>query len=136
MMVSGAHNPRAKEANVRDPDEMILQAVVTVSIGRNVTAYGVTAPMPDLAWENFRGNVRKNLDLAFRAATDKAPYLDEKSGSAEYDGVVEESCTFVASGDDLNLLFLIAGLRTAAKAFSQKEIMFAYSDLARMLRPG
>jgi hypothetical protein len=61
---------------------------VTISIGRNVD----DAPMSATAWSRFRADVRESLNLC-----DGTLYVDAAQSVGEWEGVREDSATFVAA---------------------------------------
>ncbi len=63
---------------------------ITISIGRNIGE----APMTDAAWASFRANVRDIL-----TGTLVEPFIGETLGVSKWEGVREECCTFVGSGE-------------------------------------
>jgi len=85
----------------------------TISIGRNVG----TAPMSGDAWQRFQADVR--LALTECGAT---IYVDAARSVGEWEGVLEDSCTFVASLPVANLAHLDDDLAYLTRVYRQDAI--------------
>ena len=88
-------------------------ATVTVSIGRNVGS----EPMAQGLWDNFVSVVR---DSVRRDAN--AVYVDAAASVGEWDGIAEESRTWVADIDEWDLGALRNALTEWARTFRQDAI--------------
>lgn len=88
-------------------------ATVTVSIGRNVGS----EPMPDYEWSQFVELVR----LAVKRDA-SAVYVDAAASRGEWEGIAEDSRTWVADIDEWDLGALRNSLRQYAVTFGQDAI--------------
>lgn len=91
-----------------------MSATVTVSIGRNVGA----EPMPDRDWQAFRlfiGGVLK--DYA------DAVHVQDAASVSEWNGIPEESRTWVAACSDVaNVAFIGTACAHAASVWNQDAV--------------
>lgn len=88
-------------------------ATVTVSIGRNVG----DQPMNDTDWQNFISAVGASVK---RDA--KAVYVDAAASRGEWEGIGEDSRTWVADIDEWDLGALRGSLKEWARIFRQDAI--------------
>ena len=93
---------------------------VTVAIGRNV---GGNAELSLTEWFEFREMVGQLL-----RDTVGPTYTAQYDGYAEWEGTVEESTTFIASGTTYpaNIEHVDTGLAAIARAFGQTAIAWSY----------
>ena len=85
----------------------------TVSIGRNVGA----APMSGDAWMRFQADIRLALT---ECGADI--YVDAARSVGEWQGIIEDSCTFVASVPIENLAHLDTDLAYLTRVYRQDAI--------------
>jgi len=92
---------------------MTTAATVTVSIGRSIGP----VPMSSAAWDEFRDGIRSAL-----ADLGATIYVDAAASVGEWDGVVEESATWVAELDASHVQHVPAYLSALCALFSQDAI--------------
>lgn len=89
---------------------------VTVSIGRG--AHAAQQPLDDIDWASFRRLVAALLTETI----DGTLHVDDALSVGVWDGVPEESATFVAEVGQHSLGVIRAGLRFLAVAYGQQAI--------------
>lgn len=90
-------------------------ATVTVSIGRNVGSQ----PMSDNDWTNFISVVGASIKRDANAV-----FVDAAASRGEWDGIAEDSRTWVADIDEWDLGALRGSLAEWARTFMQDAIAF------------
>ena len=88
----------------------------TVSIGRG--AHAAQAPLDDIDWAEFRRQVR----LLLTDTVDGVLHVNGALSTGEWDGVPEDSATFVAEIPSHTVGVLRAGLRYLADYYGQEAI--------------
>ena len=91
---------------------MALDAV-TISIGRNIGA----EPMPDRRWLMFREAVWEALDTA-----DATVHVGDAKSIGEWEGIAEDSATFVAEVPPDNVPALLQDIRELCGPYGQDAI--------------
>ena len=89
----------------------MITATVTVSIGRNVG----NVPMPGPEWRRFRRTVSDAL-------ANGTVFVKDARTVGEWDGIAEESRTWVASVDSEVVPSLVEFLGGLAREYSQDDI--------------
>ena len=92
---------------------MTEHTTATVSIGRNVGA----APMSGDAWTRFQADIRLALTECGAEI-----YVDAARSVGEWEGILEDSCTFVASVPLENLAHLDTDLAYLTRVYRQDAI--------------
>lgn len=89
---------------------------VTVSIGRG--AHAAQQPLDDIDWASFR----RLVAVLLTETIDGDLHVDDALSVGVWDGVPEESATFVAEVSQHTLGVIRAGLRFLAVAYGQQAI--------------
>lgn len=94
-------------------------ATATISIGRG----GLDRRLSDIAWREFSGHIRAMLDRI-----DATVFVDGAESIGEWDGVAEESRTWVADIGDHSPAFITGWLQVTAAVFEQDAIALTIGE--------
>jgi hypothetical protein len=94
-------------------------ATATISIGRG----GGERRLSDGSWDTFTGSIRDLLK-----ACDATVFVDAAESIGEWEGVPEESRTWVADIGDHSRNYLIGWLSGTASAFEQDAIALTVGE--------
>ena len=94
----------------------IATITATVSIGRG--AHEAQAPLDDIDWASFR----RLVAVLLTEVVDGTLHVDSALSTGEWDGVPEDSATFVAEVPVSTLTTVRSGLRHLAVAYGQEAI--------------
>ena len=94
----------------------IATITATVSIGRG--AHAAQAPLDDRLWAEFR----RQVAVLLTETVDGTLHVDSALSVGEWDGVLEDSATFVAEVPVSALGTVRAGLRFLAVSYGQEAI--------------
>ena len=94
----------------------------TVSIGRR--AHAAQAPLDAIDWASFRDVVA----VLLTETVDGVLHVDDASSTGEWEGVPEDSATFVAEVPAHSVGTVRAGLRLLARTYGQKAIALTFGQ--------
>lgn len=89
---------------------------VVVSIGRG--AHAAQEPLSDVQWSEFR----RNVGVLLSDTVGGTVHVHDALSAGEWDGVPEDSATFVAAVPQHSLAVVRAGLRFLAVSYGQEAI--------------
>lgn len=92
----------------------------TVSIGRG--AHAAQAPLDDIDWASFR----RLVGVLLSETVDGVLHVDSALSTGEWNGVPEDSATFVAEVPAHAVGTVRAGLRLLAKTYGQEAIALTF----------
>jgi hypothetical protein len=94
-------------------------ATATISIGRG----GLDRRLSDIAWREFAGHIRALLEHIGATV-----FVDGAESIGEWEGVAEESRTWVADIRTTSEVFIVGWLQVTAAAFEQDAIALTIGE--------